>query len=314
MSYWTALDNLRAQLDGVSKDSSAGFKIRKVPEHLRTANVKAYEPQIIAIGPLNYHLAREKTHLAEMQRHKVLYLQNLLERSREYCGDLLSCCCERMGLLEERARCYAEPIEISGREFVEMLVLDACFIVELFRRFKLDLWDDDDNVFRTSWIRKKLGRDLLVADNQLPLFVLQEFYDITKMPEDEETNFKDLILGFFSKVLPVQLLKVSKIGPFLELDPKITHLLGFMYNYYWQWAPRFVPPPYDENWNFIISATNLKEAGVKFEKIEGDSLFSIDFDKDAGIMKIPALTIDDDTESFFRNISVYEQFFPFCDD
>ncbi|KAL9411150.1 hypothetical protein AB3S75_044857 [Citrus x aurantiifolia] len=26
-------------------------------------------------------------------------------------------------------------------------------------------------------------------------------------------------------------------------------------------------------------------------------------------MKIPTLTIDDDTESFFRNISVYEQFF-----
>ncbi|KAL9411167.1 hypothetical protein AB3S75_044874 [Citrus x aurantiifolia] len=290
MSYWTALDNLRAQLDGVSKDSSAGFKIRKVPEHLRTENVKAYEPQIIAIGPLNHHLAREKTHLAEMQRHKVLYLRKLLERRWEYDRrDLLSCCCDRMDELEEIARCcYAEPIEIARHEFVEMLVLDACFIVELFRRFKLDLWDNDNNVFRTSWIRKKLGRDLLVADNQLPLFVLQEFYGITKMHEDEETNFQDLILGFFSKVLPVQLLKVSKIGPFLEFDPKITHLLGFMYDYYWERAPRFVPPPYEENWNFIISATNLEEAGVKFEKIEGDSLFSIDFDKDAGIMKIPA--------------------------
>lgn len=216
-----------------------------------------------------------------------------------------------MFVLEERARCcYAEPIKIARHEFAEMLVLDACFIVELFRRFKLDLWDDDNNVFRTSWIRKKLGRDLLVADNQLPLFVLQEFYDITKMHEDEETNFQDLILVFFSKVLPVQLLKVSKIGPFLEFDPKITHLLGFMYDYYWERVPRFVRP-YEENWNFIISATNLEEAGVKFEKIEGDSLFSIDFDKDAGIMKIPALTIDDDTESLFRNISVYEQFFPF---
>ncbi|GAY34967.1 hypothetical protein CUMW_284790, partial [Citrus unshiu] len=311
MSHWTALPNLRARLDGVSEESSAGFKIRKVPEHLRTENVKAYEPQIIAIGPLNHHLAREKTHLAEMERHKVLYLKNLLRRSKDP-GYLFSCFCHRMGKLEARARCcYAEPIEISGSEFVEMLVLDACFIVELFRRFKLDLWDDDNNVFRTSWIRKKLGRDLLVADNQLPLFVLQEFYAITKMHEDEETNFQDLILGFFSKVLPVQLLKVSKIGPFLEVDPKITHLLGFMYDYYWERVPRFAPPPYEENWNFIISATNLEEAGVKFEKIEGDSLFSIDFDKDAGIMKIPALTIDDDTESFFRNISVYEQFFPF---
>ena len=87
-----------------------------------------------------------------------------------------------------------------------MLLLDACFIVELFRKFKQDLWDDDDNVLRTSWVRKKLARDLLLVENQLPLFVLQEFYDITKMPEDRETKFQDLILGFFSKVLPVKLL------------------------------------------------------------------------------------------------------------
>ncbi|KAK9183324.1 hypothetical protein WN944_026475 [Citrus x changshan-huyou] len=111
-----------------------------------------------------------------------------------------------------------------------MLLLDACFIVELFRKFKQDLWDDDDNVLRTSWVRKKLARDLLLVENQLPLFVLQEFYDITKMPEDRETKFQDLILGFFSKVLPVKLL----------------------------------------------------EAGIKIERVEGESLLSIDFDKDAG--------------------------------
>lgn len=68
MSSWTARENLRAQLEREQNESSAGFKIRKVPKHLRTENVKAYEPQIIAIGPLNYHLAREKTHLAEMQK------------------------------------------------------------------------------------------------------------------------------------------------------------------------------------------------------------------------------------------------------
>ena len=210
--------------------------------------------------------------------------------------------------LEKRARCcYAEPIEMSKGYVASMLLLDACFIVEIFRKFKLDLWDDDDNVFWTSWVRQKLGRDLLLADNQLPLFVLQEFYDITKMPEDEETNFQDLILGFFSKVvLLVQLLKVAKIGLFWDIDPKINHSLGFIYDYYWEGVPRFIPLPYAKNWNFIISATNLKEAGTKFEKIEGESLFSIDFDIDAGIIKIPALTIDDDTESFFRNISVYE--------
>ncbi|KAL9408629.1 hypothetical protein AB3S75_047080 [Citrus x aurantiifolia] len=307
-----AREALTYKLDRVLlKESSAGFKIRKVPEHLRTKNVKAYEPQIIAIGPLNHYLPREKTHLEEMQKHKVLYLKKLLQRRGEDLSSL-GRYLVAMRELEEKARCcYEEPTHMLLREFVEMLLLDACFIVELFRKFELDLWEDDDNVFMTSWVRKKLGRDLLLADNQLPLFVLQQFYHDTKMPEDQEINFQDLILGFFSKVLPVQLLNVPRIGPFLEVDTKTKHLLGFICDYHWEWVPRFVPPPYDENWNFIISATNLKEAGITFERIEGESLLSIDFDKDAGILKIPTLTIDDDTESFFRNISVYEQFFPF---
>ncbi|ESR34127.1 hypothetical protein CICLE_v10006434mg [Citrus x clementina] len=301
-----AVQNLTYELARVSKESSAVSKIRRVPQHLRTENVKAYEPQIIAIGPLNCHLLNNKILLAEMQKPKVLYLKKLLQRRGEDLSNL-----ERYLVatreLEEKARfCYAEPIHMYRFKFLEMLLLDACFIVELFRKFKLDLWDDDDDVFQTSWVRKKLGRDLLLADNQLPLFVLQEFFDATKMPEDKETNFQDLILSFLSKALPLQLLKVSKIGLSSDLDPNIKHLLGFIHNY----VPRIIRPAYAENWNFIVCATNLKEAGIKFEKIEGESLLSIDFDKDAGILKIPTLTIDDDTESFFRNISVYEQFFP----
>ena len=118
-----------------------------------------------------------------------------------------------------------------------------------------------------------------------------------------------MILGFFSKVLPVQLFKVSTIRLSSDLDPNIKHLLGVIHNY----VPRIKrpAPALAGNWNFIVCATNLKQAGIKFEKIEGESLLSIDFDKDAGILKVPTLTIDDDTESFFRNISVYEQFFPF---
>ncbi|KDO40558.1 hypothetical protein CISIN_1g045726mg [Citrus sinensis] len=226
-----ALDALKYKLGRVLNESSAGFKIRKVPEHLRTENVKAYEPQIIAIGPLNHYLPREKTHLAEMQRHKVLYLEKLLQRRGEDLSNLTRYCFT-MGNSEERALCY--------------------------------LWDDDDNVLRTSWVRKKLARDLLLVENQLPLFVLQEFYDITKMPEDRETKFQDLILGFF------------------KVDTKNNHLLGFIWDYYWEWALRFPPPAYDENWNFITSAINLREAGIKIERVEGESLLSIDFDKDAG--------------------------------
>ncbi|KAK9183329.1 hypothetical protein WN944_026480 [Citrus x changshan-huyou] len=125
------LQKLTYKLRRVPEKSSAGFKIRKVPDHLRTENVKAYEPQIIAIGPLNRHLLDYKTHLAEMEKHKVLFLQKLLQRR----------------------------------------------------------WEDLGKLERISWVRKKLSRDLLLADNQLPMFLLQEFCDITKMHWDQETDF-----------------------------------------------------------------------------------------------------------------------------
>ncbi|GLT79152.1 hypothetical protein SLA2020_506510 [Shorea laevis] len=58
------------------------------------------------------------------------------------------------------------------------------------------------------------------------------------------------------------------------------------------------------NWSFILSATELNEAGIKFQKKEGN-FFDIEFQK--GVMSIPTLIIDDDTESIFRNFVAYEQ-------
>ncbi|GKV29560.1 hypothetical protein SLEP1_g38476 [Rubroshorea leprosula] len=57
-------------------------------------------------------------------------------------------------------------------------------------------------------------------------------------------------------------------------------------------------------WDFIRSATELNEARVKFQKKEGN-LFDIEFQK--GVMSIPTLQVDDDTESLFRNFVAYEQ-------
>ncbi|GKV50607.1 hypothetical protein SLEP1_g57308 [Rubroshorea leprosula] len=64
--------------------------------------------------------------------------------------------------------------------------------------------------------------------------------------------------------------------------------------------------PADRKWRFIRSATELNEAGIKFQKKEG-KLFDIEFQK--GVMSIPTLMIDDYTESIFRNFVAYEQLY-----
>ncbi|KAL7184194.1 hypothetical protein ACSBR2_026361 [Camellia fascicularis] len=64
------------------------------------------------------------------------------------------------------------------------------------------------------------------------------------------------------------------------------------------------------NWRFIPNTTELQEAGVKLKKSEvaGGSLFDIEFDK--GKLCIPPLTVEDRTESIFRNLIAYEQYCP----
>ncbi|TYJ11430.1 hypothetical protein E1A91_A11G275700v1 [Gossypium mustelinum] len=56
----------------------------------------------------------------------------------------------------------------------------------------------------------------------------------------------------------------------------------------------------------IRSATELSERGIRFRKSFGSCLFNIQFER--GILFIPTLIVDHDTERMFRNLIAYEQF------
>ncbi|KAG7995587.1 hypothetical protein I3843_01G117100 [Carya illinoinensis] len=61
----------------------------------------------------------------------------------------------------------------------------------------------------------------------------------------------------------------------------------------------------------IHNATKLKEGGVKFQKAKQDTLFSINFSN--GVLEISPLRIEDETETFLRNLIAYEQYSPDID-
>ncbi|KAI8011125.1 UPF0481 protein [Camellia lanceoleosa] len=58
----------------------------------------------------------------------------------------------------------------------------------------------------------------------------------------------------------------------------------------------------------LKSTKELQEAGIKFEKNEERDLFDIRFVN--GIMEIPTLHVEDNTEPFLRNMVAYEQYLP----
>ncbi|MCI72969.1 UPF0481 protein, partial [Trifolium medium] len=65
-----------------------------------------------------------------MERHKWRSINHVLKRTKHDIRIYLDAIKE----MEERARsCYEGTIGLSSNEFVEMLVLDGCFVLELFR-------------------------------------------------------------------------------------------------------------------------------------------------------------------------------------
>ncbi|KAG2726276.1 hypothetical protein I3760_01G104800 [Carya illinoinensis] len=205
--------------------------IYKVHEQLLDVNKEAYKPVLLAIGPYNH---QEKVRLGSMEQHKLRYLQQIMLRETT---EILERCIKDLRELEEKARkCYVECISQNPDEFVEMMLIDGCFVIELFRKHeiyrKTKNCSDHDPIFQMQWVLPKIARDLLLFENQLPFFILEKLfenmsksnrsrnlgeYTVEILDKDEisvesssstnqifRTQLNDLALGFFSAFLPFQ--------------------------------------------------------------------------------------------------------------
>ncbi|MBA0557637.1 hypothetical protein Golob_014693 [Gossypium lobatum] len=276
---------------------SSNCCIFKVPNYLRKVNEKAYEPEVVAIGP--YH--HGKHHLKPMEEHKFRFLGMLLNEMKEDVTNYVMV----MRDLEDRARnCYAEQIGLDTDDFVEMMLIDACFIIQLIRKFAMTTVMDDP-FFKIGGFHNLLCRDLLLVENQLPLFILWKLFGMIEIPNPD--IFRYITMNFFAIILPGKGCNRDSLKSIME----IKHLLGLV-NDCWQpsesemVAYRKKTKPIE--WSFMHCATELQEDGIQFEKADGSSIFDIKFEN--GTMKIPKLKIDDHTECFFRNVIAFEQFFP----
>ncbi|OMO53035.1 hypothetical protein CCACVL1_28930 [Corchorus capsularis] len=272
--------------------------IFKVPNYLRKVNEKAYEPEVVAIGP--YH--HGKDHLEPMEEHKLRFLQLLLQERREIDVTMYVKVMRKLG--GRVRRCYAEPISLDTDDFVEMMLLDGCLIVQLIRKFAMTTLNDDP-VFKMGGFHGILCRDMLLVENQLPLFVVWELFCMIE--NSNQDIFIYSVINFFTIILPGKGCIRHNLKSILE----IKHLLGLV-NDCWHPSALEMEAYRKEtkkiDWSFMHCATELQEAGIRFRKAEGSSIF--DFKFEDGTMKIPTLEIDDHTECFLRNLIAFEQFFP----
>ncbi|KAL9394179.1 hypothetical protein Peur_013464 [Populus x canadensis] len=112
-----------------------------------------------------------------------------------------------VSLLEEKARsCYEGPIILSSNEFVEMMVLDGCFVLELFRGvaegFKKLGYPRNDPVFVMRCSMYSIQIDMIMLENQLPLFVLDRLLGLKFNNPDQKGLEAHRALIFFDLLMP----------------------------------------------------------------------------------------------------------------
>jgi len=76
--------------------------------------------------------------------------------------------------MEEEIRlCYAEPIKYNSNDFLKIILVNACFIIELFLRWRsYSDWEGKDPLLIKPNMLLDIDDDLILLENQLPFFVL----------------------------------------------------------------------------------------------------------------------------------------------
>jgi Plant protein of unknown function len=282
--------------------------IFSLPCYLRETNKAMYEPKLVSIGPYSYNLAN----LITLQEHKWWCARDFMHRHNLDTQE----CMLMIAANEAKARlCYSDFIFPSLEEFVQMLFLDGCFMLDFIDKHHNANPDIFLNIEKN---KSAILTDILLFENQIPYFILHELFNLANGNNTCSESSCQLRDKFFD-LLPS---KTFWWKPQITCD-KIWHLLHFSYLC-------LVPDPnsrarredvekikdrelgfYDadkDKYLVIPSATELTEAGVTFrKKIKPRHLFDISFDQNNGIMEIPALLIHDLNCILLANLFAFEQ-------
>ncbi|KAK3008730.1 hypothetical protein RJ639_013168 [Escallonia herrerae] len=324
---------------------SSKASIYRVPQKLRKLKESAYTPRIVSIGPYHKHDER----LKDMEDQKKSYTSSLLSRVIEPGQTTDAAIKEITNKILDKAAdarsCYAATHELDdGVRFAEMLLVDGCFILELlYRRKNADHPQNGDPILGNTLVFLDVRHDLLLLENQIPIFVLQTLCDFNLV---QPYTLFDLIISFFGNMLNFEL-KIRKV----LMTETAAHILGLLHDCY---LPCDTAALERQNTSQIIkhSAIDLHRAGVDFKEGKGRDQIWVNFSTycrfsflggtsrrgtsdDIPVFciydptklrrccyswffqlygrtsfEIPKLCIYDSTETFLRNLIAFEQCSP----
>ncbi|KAK3173900.1 hypothetical protein Dsin_032541 [Dipteronia sinensis] len=233
--------------------------IYRVPQYLCKIKEEAYIPRLISIGPLHY--GRKEFKGMENQKKKIwskfwervnntqkldefkIYIKNQEQHIRDH---------------------YSVSSSLQSSEYIEMIQLDAVFIIELFMRKSKRTKD----FLLEPPLGISIKTDLLLLENQVPYFVLDHLYSKTFLRRQGHPSFFALSVFYFYGIMNFNWLLLVT-GP----QPQVKHftdLLRCAFVMEFQLA--------ESNKGMIIdlpTATKLNESGLNFSGINNTCFLNI---------------------------------------
>ncbi|XP_057493942.1 UPF0481 protein At3g47200-like [Actinidia eriantha] len=271
--------------------------IHRVPPELRIGNEHHYTPTTVSIGP--FHAATPSLDCAQQLKSRAL--NHFLDFNSSQRKTTLQSLYHFLRENEEKARgCYVETINLSSDDFVEMMLLDGCFILALLT----DNFEIPVGTERELFLHRIL-QDLLLLENQLPFFVLEHLSQLggVFLSDLANGNFCLYILKFLLPILPN--------SSFLQQDlifsvTTPTHLLELVLLSVFPTRPPNAPLlPFRPHYFGKINLSELALYGITFSLNFSNSITDIRFSAN-GVLEIPPLRINESSTSLFKNLLAFE--------
>ncbi|KAM7490145.1 hypothetical protein LguiA_033066 [Lonicera macranthoides] len=270
--------------------------IYRVPTEIRKVKEEAYTPRIVSIGPFHHN----NQNLKSMEQLKKGYMNKLVGRDG---NSTLKECTDFVTKKEAEIReCYSECFAMESKEFRKMVLVDSCFIIQLFIYVCSDWTDFDFSLYINHMKMNSVNLDLMLLENQVPFFVLE---GLCRLATNETFSILDLALGFLKEATNIHLFEgldditTSALGS--QSIMHFTHLILILHRPPFEVRER----RYSKTVRSFHSSTKLTEAGVTFrKKMTNKGLFDVTFSD--GVLEIPRFMLTNHTEIQIRNLMALE--------
>uniref|UniRef100_A0A0D9XV50 Uncharacterized protein n=1 Tax=Leersia perrieri TaxID=77586 RepID=A0A0D9XV50_9ORYZ len=275
--------------------------IYRVPEYVKKmTNPEAYRPRLVSLGPFHHG---DPT-LVSMEVHKRRAMANMVKRSGKPLSEFLATVEE----VADQLRGAYENLDEGwrGERFVQLMVTDGCFMLEVMRLCRLEgkveqYYGPDDPVFSEHgylYLKKDIISDMLVMENLLPLLLLKKLLHIAGCDKDDQHINKRVLDVLLSCAVTVQ----SPVDDHLGLHP-----LDVLHKSVRGARPQHSKPLTEVP--HMPSAAEIRESGIHFKKSEATG-FEGAVKFEGGILSVPPMLFKDEAERMFLNLMAFERLHP----